>query len=116
MARSVPTPAKLKQIRLDILRSVYYQQELPSSTFAVGAAWVDAEFTSLLQSKLIAVQNDKYSLTDLGFTAIKKLAGGRVPGMIRMDRTVFMPRKERKKFIVDRSLAKELFREVSADG
>lgn len=115
MARTVPSPAKLKRTRIDILRSIYYRQELPRSVFAIGASWVQAEFTSLNQSKLIMVQDDEYVLTDAGFTALKKLAGGRIPDMIRIDKTIFMTKKERGKFIVDRSLAKELFREVSVD-
>lgn len=116
MARTVPSPTKLKQIRLDILRSVYYRQDLPRNVFVIGASWVQAEFTSLIQSKLIAVQGEEYVLTNLGFSALKKLAGGRMPSMIRMDRSIFTVRKDQGKFIVDRSLAKELFREVSADG
>ncbi len=116
MARTVPSPAKLKRTRLDILRSVYYRQELPRSVFAIGASWVQAEFTSLIQSKLIVVEDEEYVLTNVGFAALKKLAGGRVPSMIRMDRSIFTTKKDKGKFIVDRSLAKELFREVSTDG
>lgn len=116
MARSIPTPSKLKMIRVDILRSIYYKQELPRSVFSIGAAWMQAEFTTLTQSKLIAIKDERYILTDTGLAALKKLAGGRVPGMIRMDRSIFMSRRHKEKFIVDRSLAKEIFREVSADG
>ncbi|MFD0860260.1 hypothetical protein [Roseovarius aquimarinus] len=116
MASTVPSPAKLKRTRLDILRSIYYQQDLPSSVFTIGASWVQAEFTSLIQSKFITVRDEEYVLTDAGFGALKKLAGGRIPNMIRIDKTIFMTKKERGKFKVDRSLAKELFREVSTDG
>ena len=116
MARTVPSPAKLKKTRIDILRSVYYRQDLPRSVFAIGASWVQAEFTSLIQSKLIVMQGEEYALTDLGFAALKKLAGGRMPSMIRIDKSIFITRKGQGKFIVDRSLAKELFREVSTDG
>lgn len=116
MARSVPTPAKLKQIHLDILRSIYYKQELPRSVFSDGASWVQAANTVLLQSNLIAVVDTKYALTELGFVALKKMAGGHIPKMIRMDKEIFTDKKDNEKFIVDRSLAREIFREVSADG
>ncbi len=75
-----------------------------------------AEQTALLQSKFITQKEGKFVLTETGLAALKKLAGGRIPPMIRMDRSIFHSKRKGRKFIVGRSLAKELFREVSADG
>lgn len=116
MAGPVPTPKKLKQVRLDILRSIYYKQQLPKSVLLIGVQWVLAEQTSLLQRKLMVVEDGKYVLTELGLLALKEMAGGRVPPMIRMRREMFSDKKHTEKFIVGRSLAKEIFREISVDG
>lgn len=101
---------------MDILRSIYYGQNLPSSVFSVGATWVRAEHTTLLQGKFITERDGKFELTDMGSAALRKLAGGRIPPMIRMERSIFHGKRKDRKFIVGRSLAKELFREVSAGG
>ena len=117
MASPIPSPKKLRQIRLDILRSVYYKQDLPRRVFLTDADWVQAEQTNLLKRKLIETDESKaFVLTELGLSVLKELAGGRIPSMIQIDREIFLDKKRNKKFIVGRSLAKEIFREVSIGG
>lgn len=113
MARTVPSPQKLRQIRNSILRSVYFRQKLPVDTFRNGVGWVSAEMTVLVNQGLLVDIEGTFELTELGRASLFKMNRGRPPKMISMKREIFDRSKAGQNFIVGRSLADEIFREVS---
>jgi len=115
VASSIPSPEKLRQIKSSILRSVYFRQRLPKDSLEVGVSWIDAELTVLVKQGLIVDKDGAFELTHLGRTSLFKMNRGRRPRMIAMKRDMFNQAKTERDFIVGRSLADEIFREVSVN-
>ena len=113
MARAVSPKNEVKRLRFLILRSLFYNQDLPSQlVYGRQSRFVSSEMNALTELKLIKKTGDGLRLTDLGREYLYRLTSGRKPPMIDLEPDSVLPRKKRKEYIVRSSLAAGIFREV----
>ena len=113
MARTLPTPIKMKRLRRAILRSIYYRQNLPHRIVVLSSRIISAELSALRLSGFVRRGPERLELTEAGRNLLVELSGGRLPEMIDLQSTDLLPIVNEREFIVGGSLAETIFREVS---
>lgn len=114
MARTISAPIGADQVTRAILRAVYYNQELPAYILTVGTEQLAAFIKAVRAQGYIAPGRNRLVLTDLGRARLKKLSKGRLPPMIDFPIEDMIPKSAEREFIVGRSLASAIAKQVSA--
>lgn len=115
MARTVPQTKTLNFRDRDLLRAIYFRQQLPQDLLALGTGHLSNRLQVLELAGYIKKTSGQLILTDAGQLALQRIYGGRKPPMIDTWAQAYLDSKTKKmKFIVGSSLASKLAREVSS--
>ena len=113
MARTVSPTVRSKRVRMAILRSVYFKQNLPREVLESNAMLVASELNALQLSGFVRKGEGGMALTETGYTYLRELFRGGLPKMIDIPRDAMLPEQQTRELIVGRSLANAIVREVS---
>ena len=113
MARSVSPTVSSKRIRMAILRSIYFKQNLPREVVESSGMLVASELNALQLSGFVRKVEGGMVLTETGYTHLRELFRGGRPKMIDMPHDAMLPEQQTRELIVGRSLANAIVREVS---
>lgn len=114
MARTVPKTKALSFRDRELLRAIFYRQQLPHDLLALGTTVLSSRLQVLEMAGYLKKTSGQLALTDAGQLALMRMYGGQKPPMIDTWRQAQLDPKDRKsQFVVGGSLASKLAREVS---
>ena len=115
MARTIPQTKALSFRDRELLRAIYYHQQLPHDLMALGTSVLSSRLQILEMAGYLKKTSGQLELTDTGQLALKRMYGGKKPPMIDTWHEAQLDPKSRKsQFVVGSSLASKLAREVSS--
>lgn len=114
MARTVPPTKALNFQDRDLLRAIYYRQQLPFTVLALGTSHLSNRLQVLEMGGYLRKELGQLNLTDAGKSALRIMFEGRKPPMIDTLRQAKLdPKAKKSQFVVGSSLARKIAREVS---
>ena len=114
MARTIPQTKALSLQDRELLRAIFYNQQLPQDLLALGTTVLSSRLQVLEMAGYLKRTSEQVVLTDAGRLALVRMYGGRKPPMIDTWHEAQLDPKTRKsQFVVGSSLASKLAREVS---
>lgn len=114
MARTIPQTKALSFRDRELLRAIYYRQQLPQDLLNLGTRVLSSRLQALEMAGYLKKTSGQLELTDTGQLALQRMYGGKKPPMIDTWHEAQLDPKSRKsQFVVGSSLASKLAREVS---
>ncbi len=114
MARTLPEASALSSRDRELLRAIYYRQQLPHDLLALGVTALSSRLQVLEMAGYVKKTSEQIMLTDAGQLALLRMYGGRKPPMIdTLTEAQLDPKDRRSQYVVGGSLASKLAREVS---
>lgn len=114
MARTVPQTKALSFQDRELLRAIFYRQQLSHDLLALGTNVLSSRLQVLEMAGYLKKASGQLELTDTGQLALHRMYGGRKPPMIdTLHEAQLDPKRRKSQFVVGSSLASKLAREVS---